>query len=167
MFDDARRWLRRNPERRFDAVVQNTTWHFRSNVTNLLSAEYLDSVARHLRPGGVYMHNTTASARAQRTACVRFPDGVRYANMMVVGANGLEADAARLHRALRELRVDGRPLLPADEAGDRRRDEILASATMPALALQNAGTPSESCTSILRRTAGLPLVTDDNMGEEW
>ena len=38
---------------------------------------------------------------------------------------------------------------------------------MPDLALQNAGTRSETCASILERTAGMPVVTDDNMGEEW
>ncbi|WP_035645230.1 spermidine synthase, partial [Bradyrhizobium sp. ORS 285] len=27
--DDGRRWMDRNPERRFDAIVSNTTWHFR------------------------------------------------------------------------------------------------------------------------------------------
>jgi len=39
--DDGRRWLRANPGRRFDAIVSNTNWHFRANVTNLLSAEFL------------------------------------------------------------------------------------------------------------------------------
>lgn len=167
VFDDARRWLRRNPDRRFDAVVQNTTWHFRSNVTNLLSDEYLAIVARHLRPGGVFMYNTTNSARAQRTACARFPDAVRYANMMVVGIGGLAPNPARLDAALREHRVDGRLLLPPGPAGDRRREEMLASVAMPDPALQNADTPSEACDSILRRTRGMPVVTDDNMGEEW
>ncbi|CAA9232624.1 MAG: Spermidine synthase long [uncultured Acetobacteraceae bacterium] len=167
VFDDARRWLRRNPGRRFDAVVQNTTWHFRSNVTNLLSAEYLDSVARHLRPGGIMMYNTTGSARAQRTACVRFPEAVRYANMMVVGAGVLATDPDRLDGALRGHRVDGQSLLPADEAGDRRREEVLASAAMPHLTLQDASARSETCASILKRTEGMPIITDDNMGEEW
>ena len=168
VIDDARRWLRRNPDRRFDAVVQNTTWHYRSNVTNLLSAEYLDLLARHLRPGGIGMFNTTGSSRAQRTACERFPRAVRYANMMVVGDDPASAtDRARLDMALREHRVDGELLLPAGGAADRRREEILATTDMPELALQNAATPTEGCASILRRTAGMAIITDDNMGEEW
>jgi spermidine synthase len=33
--DDGRRWLRANPEKRFDAIVSNTTWHFRASVSSL------------------------------------------------------------------------------------------------------------------------------------
>ena len=46
--DDGRRWLRLHPDRKFDAIVSNTTWHFRANVTNLLSAEFLDLIGQHL-----------------------------------------------------------------------------------------------------------------------
>ena len=50
--DDGRRWLRAHPERHFDAVISNTTWHFRANVANLLSVEFLDLVRHHLNPDG-------------------------------------------------------------------------------------------------------------------
>ncbi len=53
MIDDGRRWLLGNPDRRFDAIVQNTTWHWRSHATNLLSAEYFELVATRLEPGGI------------------------------------------------------------------------------------------------------------------
>lgn len=49
--DDGRRWLNRHPESRFDAIIQNTTWHYRPNVTNLLSREYLQLVRKHLMGG--------------------------------------------------------------------------------------------------------------------
>ena len=39
--DDGRRWLRRQQDR-FDLIVMNTTWHWRSNATNLLSREFLE-----------------------------------------------------------------------------------------------------------------------------
>ena len=67
VIDDGRRWLNRHPERKFDAIIQNTTWYYRPNVTNLLSREYLALVAAHLREGGVIMYNTTGSLRVQRT----------------------------------------------------------------------------------------------------
>jgi spermidine synthase len=165
--DDGRRWLNRNPDRKFDAIMQNTTWHFRAHATNLLSREYIDLVVRHLLPGGVTMYNTTSSDRAQRTACARYPESVRYSNVMVVGAGAFRTDGERLDRALRAFRIDGAPMFPEDAAGARRREEILASTAMPDRADQNADTPMESCASILARTAGLPIVTDDNMGEEW
>jgi spermidine synthase len=73
VIDDGRRWLSRNPGQKFDAIVQNTTWHFRPNVTNLLSDEYLKLSAGHLRDGGIFMFNTTSSKRAMLTACAVFP----------------------------------------------------------------------------------------------
>jgi spermidine synthase len=60
--DDGRRWLWANPGRRFDAIVSNTTWHFRSNTTNLLFLEFLDLIKGHLNPGGIFLYNTTDSA---------------------------------------------------------------------------------------------------------
>ena len=62
--DDGRRWLRANPRQTFDAIVSNTTWHFRANVTNLLSTEFLELVRPHLNPGGIFFYNTTDA-----TAC--------------------------------------------------------------------------------------------------
>jgi spermidine synthase len=82
--DDGRRWLGHHPDMRFDAIVANTTFHFRANATNLLSSEYLALVKQHLAPGGVYFYNTTGSRRAQRTACAAFPHGARFLNHMVV-----------------------------------------------------------------------------------
>ncbi len=49
--DDGRRWLRANPNRRFDAIVANATYHFRANATNLLSAEFLNLIKGHLNVG--------------------------------------------------------------------------------------------------------------------
>ncbi|HWZ33507.1 MAG TPA: fused MFS/spermidine synthase [Bryobacteraceae bacterium] len=41
VIDDGRRWLTRNPDRKFDMIVMNTTYHWRANVSNLLSVEFL------------------------------------------------------------------------------------------------------------------------------
>ena len=76
--DDGRRWLGHHPEMHFDAIVSNTTWHYRSNSTNLLSVEFLELVKQHLNPGGVFFYNTTNSRRAQRSACTVFPYGARF-----------------------------------------------------------------------------------------
>lgn len=167
IIDDARRWLNRNRDRKFDAIVQNTTWHYRSNVTNLLSQEYLELVVQHLNPGGLSMYNTTASARAQRTACVRYPMSERYMTMMVVSRTALLADQDRLDQHLRAFQADGMPLLPDNDAANRRRAELVASAKMPDRADQGEQTIVESCASILARTQSLAVITDDNMGEEW
>jgi predicted membrane-bound spermidine synthase len=46
--DDGRRWLNLNRGRHFDAIVSNTTWYFRANVTNLLSAEFFGALVKDL-----------------------------------------------------------------------------------------------------------------------
>ncbi len=60
-FDDGRRWLNRNPERKFDLILMNTSFHGRGNITNLLSKEFLNIMKSHLKPGGVVYYNTTHS----------------------------------------------------------------------------------------------------------
>src|ERR687883_626729 len=73
VIDDGRRWLRRHPEERFDAIVQNTTHHFRANVTNLLSVEYLRLLRGHLSDGGIALYNTTGSEDVQFTGATTYP----------------------------------------------------------------------------------------------
>ena len=80
VIDDGRRWLVHHPTR-FDLIVQSTTEHWRANVTNLLSREYLGLIRRHLRPGGIYHYNTTDSQDAYKTAFTVFPYGLRFVNL--------------------------------------------------------------------------------------
>ncbi len=161
--DDGRRWLRANPDRRFDAIVSNTTWHFRANVTNLLSAEFLDLIKRHLNPGGIFFYNTTDSTRVQRTGCLAFNDGARFLNHMVVSRTPIRWDFERWRRTLEAYRIDGRPVLDMYRSEDRAElDRLLASFATPA----EQG-KIEACPDILTRTAGREPVTDDNMGNEW
>jgi spermidine synthase len=168
VIDDGRRWLNRHPESKFDAIVQNTTWYYRPNVTNLLSQEYLGLVRAHLREGGVFMYNTTWSARAQRTACEVYPFGFRYINLMAVSDRRIDPDQARLRAALADSRIDGRALLDlSDPAQADRVEQILASARVSAPAEAGDAGDLESCADVLVRTRGAEVMTDDNMGEEW
>lgn len=165
IIDDGRRWLNRHPGRRFDAIIQNTTWHFRPHVTNLLSAEYLKLAATRLRDGGILMYNTTYSTRAMLTGCTVLPFGLRELNMMVAGNGPLTLDHARLRRMLDELTIDGKPAFDRSDPRQRRRiDDIVAE--LEAFQDSHGGT-MESCDSIKARAKGLRLITDDNMGEEW
>jgi spermidine synthase len=163
--DDGRRWLRRHPERRFDAVVSNTTYYFRANVSSLLSAEFLALVREHLRPGGVFLYNTTGSARVQRTGCLAFPHGARFSNALAVSASPLDVSASRWRRTLGAWRIDGRPVLDPTRPEDRRVLDALA----PEDGAADGAAPAtlETCPQILARTAGREPVTDDNMGSEW
>jgi spermidine synthase len=161
--DDGRRWLRANPGRRFDAIVSNTTWHFRANVTNLLSAEFLGLVKNHLNPRGVFFYNATDSGRVQRTGCLAFADGARLLNHMVVSATPIRWNFARWRRILEAYRIDGRPVFDLSRSEDRAELDRLQTS----LTAANAPRPIEACAEILARTAGEQPVTDDNMGSEW
>jgi spermidine synthase len=167
--DDGRRWLRANPGRRFDAVVSNTTWHFRANATNLLSAEFLDLIKSRLNPGGVFFYNTTDSGRVQRTGCLAFADGARFVNHMVVSQTPIAWDFARWRRTLESYRIDGRPVLDPAREEDRVELDRLASwkADLGPQAAGNRERSIEPCPDILARTAGKRPITDDNMGTEW
>ena len=167
VIDDGRRWLKRHPERKFDAIMQNTTWYFRPNATNLLSREYLQITASHLRAGGVIMYNTTGSTRVQRTGCSLFP-GVRVLNSLVVSPAPMSLDPDRLRRILAAYRINGRPVLDIRVPDQRARlDEIVSTLSPPPAGMPRDGAPIEDCGGILARTEGLALVTDDNMGQEW
>jgi spermidine synthase len=166
--DDGRRWLNRHPNRKFDAIVQNTTWYFRPNVTNLLSVEYLRMAASHLREGGVLMYNTTGSARAQRTGCMIFPYALRELNIMVASNEPVQLDPRRLKARLENYRIDGHPVFDLSNPIHRARlEEIMATVDSSASNQNGPKATMESCQSIKSRQQDAPLITDDNMGEEW
>jgi spermidine synthase len=167
--DDGRRWLRAHPEKRFDAVVSNTTWHFRASATNLLSAEFLELVRRHLNSGGVFFYNTTDSARVQRTGCLVFPYGARFKNHMVVSDKPIVWDFRRWRRTLETYRIDSKAVFDTRRAADRAvLDELSGfEKSLDSKAAQAAKRPIEPCPDLLTRTAGKQIVTDDNMGSEW
>jgi hypothetical protein len=161
--------LHLNPREKFDAIVSNTTWHFRANVTNLVSAEFLDLVRGHLNPGGIFFYNTTGADRVQRTGCLALADGARFTNHMVVSATPIAWDFARWRRTLEAYRIDGKPVFDPRRPEDRAMlDQLIGMETSlksdPAAGVER---PIEPCPDILARTAGKRPVTDDNMGSEW
>lgn len=167
--DDGRRWLRLNPEKRFDAIVSNTTWNFRANATNLLSVEFLELIRQHLQPGGIFFYNTTDSARVQRTGCQVFAYGARFTNHMVVSDAPLDWSAARWLKVLESYRIDGRAVLtPAGERSVESLDLVTKIFDPPPENLPvKADGITESCHAILARSSKLLPITDDNMGTEW
>lgn len=167
--DDGRRWLRMNAARRFDAIVMNTTFHFRANSTNLLSVEFLALAKAHLNAGGIAFYNTTDSARVQRTGCATFGHGARFLNHVVLSSAPIDWNFARWQRTLLAYRIDGHRILDPsrpEQAEGLRRLLALESQVRPALA-PAADAVIEPCDRLLARTVGRQLVTDDNMGTEW
>ena len=160
--DDGRRWLSHHPDRRFDAIVSNTTWNFRANATNLLSTEFLELARGHLNPHGILFYNTTNSDRVQRTACLAFPYGARFTNHMVVSDTPIDWNFPRWHQVLASYVIDGAKQFDSQNAEDRALLDSVTSAD------QNSQKHLiEDCPQLLVRTADKTPVTDDNMGTEW
>ncbi|HXJ44103.1 MAG TPA: hypothetical protein VNH18_32755 [Bryobacteraceae bacterium] len=169
ILDDGHRWLDTHPRDKFDAILANTTFHFRTNSSNLLSVEFDRMIQRHLSPGGVYLFNATGSIRAQRTGCLSFKFGIRVLNNIMVSDSPFDLDIARWRRVLAAYAIDGKRMFPMDSPVQAESFEHFVA--MPSESDDKAIVPAdrrmERCESILERTPELPLITDDNMGTEW
>jgi hypothetical protein len=99
--DDGRRWLKRHPDARFDLIVQNTTWHFRANISNLVSREYFSEVKTHLNAGGILTANTTGSYDILATGVAVFAHAYRYANFLYASDTPLSPILPRLQAVRR------------------------------------------------------------------
>lgn len=82
---DGRKFLRQNPDRLYDLVVMNSTWHWRMYATMLLSREFLTMVRGHMTPDAFMTFNTTGSPDVLATAAAVFPHAYLYDNFVVVG----------------------------------------------------------------------------------
>ena len=165
--DDGRRWLRAHPYEKFDMIVVNTTYHYRANATNLLSREFLRLVGDHLEPGGVHFYNTTMSDRVQATGCETAPEGLRFTNHMALARAPMQIDFSRWRRVLLAYRIDGRAVLDLSKQKHRDKLDKLMAYEADWKAGRGLEGVLESCASVMSRTAGKTLVTDDNMGTEW
>ena len=150
--DDGRRWLRRNPTLKFDAIVQNTTYYWRANAGNLLSREYFLECRQHLNAGGVLLGNTTGSYDVFTTVQSVFPDVYRYANFVFASDHPLEKD-------LSQLWLVSRPNGKLFEPGDTGPNSVIA---------QLSTVPMEPATQFLaRHNAAGEIITDDNLLTEY
>ena len=166
--DDGRRWLRLNPDAKFDAIVSNTTWHFRANVTNLVSVEFLQLAASHLAEGGLFFYNTTDSLRLQRTACLVFPHALRFYNHMAASNGPIDVDFDRWRKTLLSYEINGKPVLnQQDPAHLAALDDLIATRSQWENGPYAAQYRMEKCQNIVARSENMDVVTDDNMGSEW
>lgn len=168
VIDDGRRWLNSHPDKKFDIIVMNTTYHRRAFASNLLSIEFLKIIQAHLKSGGVHFYNTTSSPEAQKTGAIFFPYAYRYFNFMIASDMEIRLNPDRLKTVLKNYQIDGKPIFNLqNKTHVKRLEEVLSIADN---FKHEAGwyDPSmESRDSILKRTESLPIVTDDNMGTEW
>jgi spermidine synthase len=112
---DARRWLKLNPDLRYDLIFMNTTYHWRNNITLLLSQEYLGILQAHMLSGAVLAFNGTGSIDALKTASVVFKYARRYSNF--VYAADWDFTALPQHPGAlahyQSLTISGQPAFPS------------------------------------------------------
>ena len=157
VFDDGRRWLRRHPERRFDVIVMNTTHHWRSHATNILSTEFMEMARGHLLPDGIFYFNTTDSYDVQLTAATAYPFLLRITNFVVVSDSLFRFDRERWRWLLATMRIDDKPVLDLGVASQKAvYDDLMGFNDI------------EGRESIFERTSKIAsVITDDNMVSEW
>ena len=157
VFDDGRRWLRRHPERRFDVIVMNTTHHWRSHATNILSTEFMEMARGHLLPDGIFYFNTTDSYDVQLTAATAYPFLLRITNFVVVSDSLFRFDRERWRWLLATMRIDDKPVLDLGVASQKAvYDDLMGFNDI------------EGRESIFERTSKIAsVITDDNMVPEW
>jgi spermidine synthase len=151
--DDGRRWLKRHPDSRFDLIVQNTTFHFRANASNLLSREYFSEVKRHLSPGGILTTNTTGSYDVLATADSVFEHTYRYANFLYASDTPLSPVLRRLQSV---RRPDGARFSLESPAREGSVVDLLSNAKLDPAGPFIAGAPVVA-----------EIITDDNMLTEY
>jgi spermidine synthase len=168
--DDGRRWLNRNPDRKFDFIVMNTTWNWRAHSTNLLSVEFLNLARAHMNKGGILYYNSTSSDDVKKTAATVFPYSLRVWNFVAVSDDPFSWDKQRWMTLLRTMKIDGQAVANVypDDEDDRRwwADQEAFPDTVN-------GPPDdeglEAGPSMLARAdaVGAKVITDDNMVPEW
>ena len=120
-----------------------------------------------MKPGGILYYNTTFSPEAQHTGAVTFPYAYRFGIFMAVSDSPIRIDKERWKRTLENYRLEGKPIfnLTLKKDQDLLQHVLHYVDTLPGLDYDVEG--MESRDAILRRTQGLPIVTDDNMATEW
>ncbi len=115
--DDGRNWLKRHPDKKYDLIIMNTTYHWRAYTSNLLSIEFFNLLKQHLNKGGVFAFNTTASPDAFKTATIKFKHAYVFENFVVAAdfdwRKKLTEHAS--YKLLANLKLNNNGLFPEDK----------------------------------------------------
>ncbi|MBE2285759.1 MAG: fused MFS/spermidine synthase [Prosthecobacter sp.] len=162
VIDDGRRWLRQHPEAKFDAIVMNTTHHWREFASALLSREFLTEVKAHLTPDGIAFWNCTESPRAARTGMDVFPHTMMVMNHCLASNAPLEPNRDRWQKILADYRIDGQPVIAADQI-----EGVLTFLDVESLPVP--GDMWHWCRREAMQQAWgkAEVITDDNLGHEY
>jgi spermidine synthase len=152
IIDDGRRWLKRNPNEKFDLIVMNTTYHWRQNSTNLLSYEFLQLTKTHLNKDGVLYWNTTKSQDVVYTAAHVFSNVSTYGTIVAASDSPFNLTEEERKANFLKFRRFGEVLFTQEKFVNRGNQ------------LMNTPLPNLH-DSILKQN--LWLITDNNMAAEY
>jgi spermidine synthase len=165
VIDDGRRWLSWNRTAKYDAIVMNTTFHWRNHTSNLLSVEFLQIARAHLNPGGVLFYNTTGSDDVMATALSVFPYALRFVNCIAASDSPLLFDRERWRAALLSYVIDGKHVIDASDPNQMKAlEEIVGIPDDPTGRTMLSFETNDQLRSRLQNRL---IITDDNMGTEW
>jgi spermidine synthase len=153
IIDDGRRWLKMNPQEKFDLIVMNTSFHWREHITNLLSEDFLQICKKSLNPGGVMYWNTTSSPVVVNTACHVFNYVTTYINFVAASDAPFAMTEEEKRNAFLQFIRDGKILF---QQNDSTLSLIDKYSTIP---LRNVRD------SFLKKN--LWVITDNNMATEY
>ena len=94
----------------------NTSFHWRSNITMLLSEEFMKTIKSHLAPHGVMAFNATGSVDSFYTAAKTFDFSARYVNF-IYGADWdfrAEAKDRKNWERMRDVKISGADMFSAN-----------------------------------------------------
>ena len=142
---DGRRWLRSHAVERYDAIVVNSTFHWRSGATMLLSKEFFELLDAHLNDGGVALVNTTGSPEVLKTADAVFDHAYLFGNAVLMSQTDFRPNLRNGASAIFATRFGGIPAFDASRAVDRKAVSAVVNAPLSALddVEARAGRPAE------------------------
>jgi|GEM_PF-191928 len=156
--DDGRRWLLRNPGKKYDFILMNTTWHWRNQINNLVSVEFLQLCKEHLKPNGVLYFNTTFSPDIPYTAAMVFKRVAVYKSFIAVTDGDFVEDPETRAHNLKKFILDGREVFNLTNPSTRAIfDSLVANDN------EDIGPGQREMTG----THQLYRITDDNLASEF
>jgi spermidine synthase len=164
--DDGRRWLQAHPAAKFDAIVMNTSWHWRAHASDLLSKEFLEIARAHLLPGGLLFYNATASKDVVVTALAVYPYVLRVVNFVAVSDAPVSLDKKIWKDLLTDYSLDGEKIFDLTKTEDQAAlDALVGFADTVHRPPEYYGL--EDRESLVSTMASGRVITDDNMACEW
>lgn len=153
-YDDGRRWLSKT-DKKFDFILMNTSFYWRSQANNLLSKEFIELCKSRLKEGGVVYYNSTYSPDVPYTTAHVFKYVTRYFSFVAGSDSPFPTDSMVKRESLKKFYQNGLPVF--DE-----KDSIMLG-FLNELSSHDLSNLHDKIVSDTTRY----LITDDNLASEF